>query len=49
MFKIIVKWREFALEMPGDASVDQVNTKADRILSRMESLHQDVSKNNDQL
>jgi hypothetical protein len=48
-FKNIVNWCEFALEMPGDASIDEVNTKFNRILSRMENMHQDVSKSYQEL
>jgi hypothetical protein len=49
MFKNIASWSAAALEMPGDASVDEVNTKIDRLLSRMENLHQDVSKNHQEI
>jgi hypothetical protein len=37
LFKNIVQWCDVALEMPGDGSVDEVNTKVDRILSLLAS------------
>jgi hypothetical protein len=49
MFKNIASWSAAALEMPGDALVDEVNTKVDCLLSRMENLHQDISKNHQEI
>jgi hypothetical protein len=37
------------MEMPGDASMDEVNNKVDRVLTRMESLQQEVQRNHQEI
>jgi hypothetical protein len=49
IFKNITNWCKFALEIPGNISIDKVNTKLDQILSRTENLHQDISRNHQEL